>query len=268
MKRAVLYELQDFDGSFASFVHRNTSYYPDWQAHKPKIEEEREYKEYPSRPFAKLNDQGSEQSDFQDLLKDRRSVREFTGRALSKHDVAKLILSVYGVTRTIQQRRKEVPFHSVPSAGALYPLELYLIVRKVNDLDQGIYHYNARCGTLEALDCGALDLLHSSVFEQECVLHAAAIIVISAVFARTIEKYGARGYRFALMEAGIAAEHVVLQSADLGIATLMVGGFWDDMLNFLLGLDDEKESALLVVACGYSEKSKKSVAGAQNPHSE
>jgi SagB-type dehydrogenase family enzyme len=139
---------------------------------------------------------------------------------------------------------------TVPSAGGLYPLELYILVHRVDGVPPGIYHYDALGEAIETLgDVSwrkhAPDIFYTWPFVAE----APAILCFAAVFDRTQAKYGPRGYRYVLIEAGHAAQNLCLAAADEGLSTLCMGGYRDGALNRLLGLAP-REGVVYSVALG------------------
>jgi len=161
---------------------------------------------------------------------ERRSVREFARGALTLPQVAQLLWAAQGVTHRNGAR-------TAPSAGALYPLELYLVAGEVRDLAPGLYRYVASRHQLEPLAAGDLrrDLCDAAL-EQECVAEGAVVFVFAAVEPRTTRKYGPRGVRYVHIEVGHAAQNLALQATVLGLGSVTVGAFDDDAVVHLLHL--------------------------------
>lgn len=140
---------------------------------------------------------------------------------------------------------------TVPSGGALYPLELYVAAACVDDLDEGVFHFDPLRDVLEVLDRGPVGArLESATPMPELVADATAVVILTAVFWRTRFKYGLRGYRFALLEAGHAVQNILLAAAALEITALPLGGTYDERLEEMLGVDGVDESAVYAVAIG------------------
>ncbi|MBX3187841.1 MAG: SagB/ThcOx family dehydrogenase [Labilithrix sp.] len=143
-----------------------------------------------------------------------------------------------------------------PSAGALYPLEIYLVATAVEGVSAGIHHFDPVAHRLAQIgDPIAKEALAELVFArgprgEDRWAHAAGALVLTAVFARTQQKYGERGYRFAHIEAGHAAQNVLLAACALGLSALPIGGFCEDALGDALGLDPAVESPIYVVLLG------------------
>ncbi len=175
-------------------------------------------------------------------LQSRRSVRAFAPRALTLSAVTRLLWAAQGITAGDGLR-------TVPSAGALYPLELHLIVGKVDDLPAGSYRYDPhRHALLSEIAGDQRAKIADAALHQHWIAQAAAIVVVTAFDARTTRKYGPRGVRYVHMEVGHASQNLLLQAAELGLAATVVGAFDDDGLAALLDLEQgERPLAILVV---------------------
>jgi len=163
-------------------------------------------------------------------IQQRRSVRSFQNRALTKDELGQLLWAAQGITAVDGKR-------VVASAGALYPLELYAVCGNVAGLTNGVYRYNPSRHELSLVAAGhQREKLVDATRGQEWIVAAAAVICIAAVFERTTIKYGNRGRGYVYMEAGHAAESLMLQAVGLGLAATMVGAFGDDEVKRLLHL--------------------------------
>jgi SagB-type dehydrogenase family enzyme len=175
----------------------------------------------------------------------RRSVREFREEPIPLADIAQLLWAAQGVTSANGLR-------AAPSAGALYPLELYLVAGRVSGLAPGIYRYQPQSHSLlpvragdrrRELEAAALHPIRS----------APAALVFSAVFSRTTGKYGERGTRYVFMDQGHAAENVYLQAVALGLGTFVIGGFNDQMVTGVLSLPPA-EQPLAIMPVGRPQR--------------
>ncbi|MFP4392521.1 MAG: SagB/ThcOx family dehydrogenase [Desulfohalobiaceae bacterium] len=185
----------------------------------------------------------AEDSDLAGLLYERRSVRSFASGSLSLQEVSRALFSAQGQTRG--QR-----FRTVPSAGALYPLELYLVAENVQDLDSGVYKYLPERQALEQVRGGQrLQELARASLGQMWISEAQAAVVITAVFERVTGKYGSRGEQYVHVEAGCAAQSLSLQAAELGLGTTVVGAFRDNQVTKVLEARKD-EIPLLVMPLG------------------
>lgn len=187
--------------------------------------------------------EAGEEGSLSDLLYKRRSVRRFGGGELSLEEVARLLFAAQGITR---QGR----FRTVPSAGALYPLEIYVASGDVKGLEPGVYHYRPEKHELELVrnGDGRKEIARAAV-GQMWIKEAQAVFVVCAVLERTTSKYGERGRRYVHVEAGCAAQSVSLQAADLGLGTTVVGAFRDNRVASILGVQ-AKVTPLLLLPVG------------------
>jgi SagB-type dehydrogenase family enzyme len=163
--------------------------------------------------------------------------------------VATVLHAGYGVTATIDGTPQAL--RTVPSGGALYPLELYIVAHRVEGLDPALFHYDPLRHGLELLrPLGSPPWLELSPYAGP-LAESAAVVAITAVFWRSRFKYGARAYRFALMEAGHVGQNLLLAAAALGLEAVPLGGFFDREVDGLLGVDGIYEASLYLVPLGY-----------------
>lgn len=190
-----------------------------------------------------LPEHGPSDGEFARLLHERRSVRGFAPGELTLEEAARTMFAAQGVTRHGRYR-------SVPSAGALYPLEVCLVAGHVQGLEPGVYKYLPKTHALKLIRPGdqRAHLARASL-NQHWIAQAPAVVVISAVYERVTGKYGSRGEQYAHMEAGAAAQSLSLQAAALGLGTTLVGAFQDDEVRRILGVPDD-EAPLLVLPLG------------------
>lgn len=180
------------------------------------------------------------ETSLEQLLAKRRSIREYLDTALPLAEIGQLLWAAQGITSS-------QGFRTAPSAGALYPLELYVVVGRVEGLVKGVYHYEAsRHRLVKTADQGRLDALAQAALSQAWVKEAAAVIVFAADYDRTMRKYGKRGIRYVHMEVGHAAQNLFLQSGSLELATVAVGAFNDDKVAKVLQLPADLLPLLLM----------------------
>jgi SagB-type dehydrogenase family enzyme len=210
------------------------------------------FKEMVDLPEVKLPAALVVRQELSETIRARLSCRRFACAEVSLQALATLLYWSYGKLSIDHPNGIEMVVRPVPSGGGLYPLELYILVQRVNGLAPGVYHYNVLSHLLERLDEGALPpgLLSGLFMSQPCVAQSAFQLVISAVFARSLWKYRDRGYRYLLFEAGHAAQNCNLVAAALGLGSLNLGGFSDADLAALLRLEIEEEAPLYAVALG------------------
>lgn len=161
----------------------------------------------------------------------RRSVREYTGAPLTLADLGQLLWAAQGVTGANQRYR------TAPSAGALYPLSLYVVVGDVDDLATGVYRYvPSSHGLMEIGQTDQREALAEAAVGQSWVEQGAAVLVFVGIYERTTAKYGSRGRQYVHMEAGHAAQNVYLQATALDLGTVAVGAFDDAAVQRVIGL--------------------------------
>ena len=168
-------------------------------------------------------------------LLQRRSVRDYTEEALTLSEVAQLLWAAQGITTSLGQR-------TAPSAGGLYPLEVYVVIGNVKNVPPGVYKYRPEPHELVKVLAGEQrEALAKAALSQSPVRDGAIDIVFTAVYERTTVKYGDRGIRYVHMEAGHAAQNVYLQAAALDLGTVVIGAFYDDQVKRVLNLPKEEE---------------------------
>jgi SagB-type dehydrogenase family enzyme len=189
-------------------------------------------------------------SALMELINRRRSVRAYAERSLPVELVSALAAAAYGAAEIAQaEGGGEFLRRSVPSGGGLYPLEIFLFLRRVDGLADGLYHYDVRGHALELMQAGNQGQALQSVFYTfPFMYNANAVFCLAAVFPRTQKKYGPRGYRYILLEAGHSAQNICLAAAESGLGSLCMGGFVDSRLNRMLALDPAKEGVVYAVA--------------------
>src|SRR5271165_4977216 len=241
---------EDFT-SLALFYHLNSEPWLNTEAYTEPYEVQ--YKELTDRGEPLPLPQPDRESGLLSLLKARHSCRRYQARTMPLAQLATLLAGAYGTTR-VSQLAEGVNAYSraVPSAGGLFPLEVYAAIHQVEGVENGIYHYNVRGHCLEPLQVRAgLHQLGSFLLAQYFLENANVLILLSGVFQRTLKKYGARGYRYILLEAGHAAQNICLLAAEQGLGSLCAGGFVDSKLNRFLEFDGMTESVLYCVGVGY-----------------
>ena len=215
----------------------------NWEK-KPEI-----YKSYPTQKTVKLPSELREAAVFfSEVLQKRKSIREFLNKPFSKDDLAYLLWASTG----IQRREHGYNFRTAPSAGALYPIETYLAINNVEDVEAGIYHYNIKDHSLEEIRSGNFgdDLAHGALSQQMCAT-APIVFVWTGIFNRSKWKYAQRAYRYVYLDAGHVAENLALGAVSINCGSCQVGAFYDDEVNSLIGVDGAEESVVLLSVVGY-----------------
>jgi len=188
-----------------------------------------------------------EEMSVREAVARRRTVRNFSSRMLREDQLMGVFWAAQGVTDSIRELR------AVPSAGALYPLEIYAFLGDgaVAGMGMGVYRFRPRHTDVETINERDLrQELARACLSQMWMAQAPVSLVISAVYARTTGKYGKRGIRYADIEAGCAAQNVFLVAISLGLGAGIVGAFDDDKVRKLTGAA-VSEHPLLVMPVGY-----------------
>jgi SagB-type dehydrogenase family enzyme len=182
----------------------------------------------------------------EEALLERRSVRQYSDDPLSLEDVSQLLWAAQGVTADWGGR-------TAPSAGALYPLEVYLVAVRVDGLGSGVYRYLPSEHRLHVVRTGdVVQEVAESALDQSSVREAAAMLVFTAVYERTAARYGERAVRYVHMEVGHAAQNVCLQCTALGYGSVVIGSFDDNALRRTLNAPED-EAPLYVIPVGKLE---------------
>ena len=162
----------------------------------------------------------------------RRSVREYKHEHLTLSQLSQILWAAQGITQ------RSTGFRSAPSAGATYPLEVYVVVKDggVDELAAGIYHYLPSSHEIELIKSGdySEDLMKAAL-DQRWVREAAVNLVINAVYERTTRTYGDRGIRYVHMEVGHVGQNVYLQCISLNLACVVIGAFYDEEVKKIVG---------------------------------
>lgn len=162
----------------------------------------------------------------------RRSIREYVDAPLRLDELSQLLWAVQGSVDNGLRR-------TVPSAGATYPLEIYIAVKRVEGLSPGIYHYRVRTHDLELIrNENIAKALAVACWNQYFISEASVVILMAAVYERTTSRYGKRGIRYVDMECGHAGQNLYLQAEALGLGTVAVGAFDDEKVQSLLGISE------------------------------
>ena len=177
------------------------------------------------------------QTTVEEAIASRRSRREYSREPLELWELAQLLWAAQGITEPTLR------FRAAPSAGATYPLEIYVEARAggVKDLKAGIYHYDPENHNISLVKTGDFHAeIRAAALGQEWVGKSAVNLVICGVYERTTRRYGERGkIRYVHMEAGHVGENLYLQAEALGLATVAVGAFYDEQVSAILGAPED-----------------------------
>jgi len=231
---------------------------------------QQETKYYPNRPFPsppRITDRPSAYKDYPgckkiplpkpdlsqgpslaSLLSARRSVRDYLSKPIDIEQLSYLLWASDGVSG----KAYGYLFRTAPSAGALYPVETYLVINRVTDLEPGVYHYCVPDHCLHAIRLGifADDIADAALGQRMCA-EASVVFVWTAVFNRCKWKYGERAYRYVYLDAGHIAQNLALAAVSIGLGSCQIGALYDDEVNQILGVDGIEESVLYMSTVGY-----------------
>ncbi|KPJ59533.1 MAG: hypothetical protein AMJ46_10945 [Latescibacteria bacterium DG_63] len=214
-------------------------------AHKPKMPDQ--YKRYAGAELIELPEPNYKGISVEEAMKKRRSIRSYSSESLSLFQLSQLLFSAQGITGSTHGHY----LRTAPSAGALYPFEIYVIVHRVEGLKRGVYHYVVKEHALELVKEGSFrGNITNAGLKQEVLGDGGVTFVLSAIFDRTRSKYGDRGFRYVYIEAGHIAQNICLQAVSLKLGAVTVGAFLDKEVNQILGVDGFKEAAIYLLAVG------------------
>lgn len=182
----------------------------------------------------------------EEVIKARRTIRHFKAKALNLEQLSQILWAVYGVTAND-------PYKSVPSAGALYPLDIWVAVGKngVEGLAAGVYHYIPKAHRLTQVKAGEVrdDIAMASLY-QSWMAEAPVIFIITGEYERCTRKYGEKGIPYTYIEAGHAGQNIFLQAGALGLGAGIVGAFHSDVIRQVLGISRNYDP-ILIMPVGY-----------------
>lgn len=183
------------------------------------------------------------------LLLKRRSRREYSaGRYIELAALSSLLWATQGLTA----HYGDTFFRTAPSAGGLFPVETYLSVRAVEDLEQGLYHFRPLTFDLEFLQKGDFSKeLTEAALQQDLILDAQVTFIWSAIIARSRWKYRQRTYRYIYLDAGHIAQNLYLAAEAFGLGACAIGAFYDDEVNKILSLEGIEETVIYMTAVGW-----------------
>jgi SagB-type dehydrogenase family enzyme len=198
-----------------------------------------EHKEAKKLPVPQYDGETS----IEKTLLERRSVRTFRDESLTLEETSQLLWSAQGITNPRGYR-------AAPSAGALYPLETYIVVGNVMELSPGVYRYTPSEHDLRMIQKGDVrGALSKASLGQSSVRNAPLVLVLSAVYRRITSKYGERGIRYTWIEVGHVGQNVSLQAISLGLGSVMIGAFRDDEVKLVMKFG-ANEDPLYIIPIG------------------
>jgi len=217
--------------------------------------------EYPLRRRIPLPEPIIPDSPFSELVRGRRSRRNFRRQPLGSEELSSLVFCALGETGRLtaafeDDRPVEVSLRSIPSGGALHPTRIFVVLLQQGDLGPGVYHYDAPEHSLEVVkplgDAEIEALFAAFPIHPEVIdlAQASGIFFVTTKFWRTRAKYGPRGYRYCLQEAGAACQNLSLTAVGLGLAHTVLGGFYDDEVHACLQIDGVDHAVITAIAVG------------------
>jgi len=168
-------------------------------------------------------------------IKERRSIRKYRNIALSINELSQLLWAGQGITDSFNKYR------SYPSAGALFPLELYVAINKVEKIEKGLYYYDPfKHVLIKKSDKDIIPEITQAALNQQFINESAIVLIYTAIKSRSTSRYGERGLRYIYMEAGHAAQNIYLQAVSLNLGVVVIGAFIDKEISKILNLKDDE----------------------------
>jgi SagB-type dehydrogenase family enzyme len=214
----------------------------DW-ASKPD-----QYKEYPGASRIDLGCRTRmETLSLDEALLRRKSIRHYAPTPMTTDQISYLLWAATGLQRT--ERGNE--YRTAPSAGALYPVETYVVANRIEEVPAGVYHYSVRHHSLEIIKEGEFssDIAIAALGQKMC-LEAAAVFIWTAIFRRSKWKYGERAYRYIYLDAGHIGQNLALAATAIGLGSCQVGALFDEEVNSIIGVDGTEESVVYMSVAG------------------
>lgn len=215
----------------------------DW-ARKPES-----YKIYPNTikaiklPHPKFD----ENIKFWDVILNRKSSRNFKNEPITQEQLSLLLFGMTGLSQVFPN----FAFRTVPSAGGLYPIEVYPVINNIENIEQGIFHYNIHKHSLELVKNGDFrSEVAKGCLDQNIAYKSAVNFIWTAMIERSKWKYLQRCYRYIYLDAGHIGQNFYLIAEALGLGACTIGAIYDDELNKLLGIDGINETTIYVGVIG------------------
>ncbi len=215
----------------------------DW-ANKPPL-----YKKYPPKlkRFELLKPQEEGGMPLFKVIKDRRSERNFSNKAVTEITFSQILWAVQGITLANEYHQ----FRAAPSAGGLFPIETYCVINQVIGFIPGVYHYQVPYHSLVLIKAGSFGAeLARAALSQKMVRDAAFNLVWSAMIERSKWKYDQRAYRYVYLDAGHIGQNAALAAVACGLGSCQIGAFFDEEVNAIIEVDGTAETAVYMTAIG------------------
>ncbi|MBN2092220.1 SagB/ThcOx family dehydrogenase [candidate division KSB1 bacterium] len=181
------------------------------------------------------------------ILQNRRSQRGYKSQNLTLQQLSQLLWAIQGVTA----QQGQYYFRTAPSAGALYPIETYLMISRIDGLEPGVYHYAVTQHGLEQLKAGDFaSEAAQAALDQSMVRTAPVTFIWTAIFQRSKWKYRQRAYRYIYLDAGHIAQNLALAAVGMGLGSCQIAALYDDEVNRLIEVDGKEESVVYMSVVG------------------
>jgi len=242
--------------SLALDYHNNTKFFDGVQP----FDARNQYKIYPNTKVIPLKKNhhhylALDNDTFVQTLLSRKSTRRFAEKGMDISTLSKLLSLSFG----LRNDKADVGFRTYASAGGRYPIEVYIVLFETMDIEQGVYHYNIHDNSLELMRSGDYYEKIQELYSNQSGIITTdypCLILFSMVYDRTMEKYGERGYRFILLDAGHMSQNLYLVATYLGLGAVGLGAGTrsDEMFDDFLGLLSSEENVFYGVAIGYPQE--------------
>lgn len=206
------------------------------------------FKRYPQADKVELPRKWDlEESRIIPLLQNRRSLRKYSSEPVSISELSFMLWASQGITA---QAGKYL-FRTAPSGGALYPIETYLSIHRIEGIEPGLYHFDPELFMLERLtNLSVGEQVASACLNQRFISSSAVTFIWTSIFHRNLNKYRDRGLRYILLDAGHICQNLLIGAEAVGCGGCPVAAFFDDELNSILDIDTERETALYLASVG------------------
>jgi SagB-type dehydrogenase family enzyme len=221
---------------------RMEPHFLDWE-NQPSV-----YKDYPDAPVVELPAPAfRDPVDLQAVISQRRSVRAFAKKPVTIQQLSTMLWASAGITK----RTQSFAYRAAPSAGALYPIETYVVANNVEGLEPGLYHYPVKTHALELLRNGKFGKAAAeAALDQNIAAGAAVDFIWTAVFERSAWKYRQRAFRYVYLDCGHIAGQLSIAAVAMGLGSCNIAAIYDGEMNALLGVDGEEETVLYMCCVG------------------
>jgi SagB-type dehydrogenase family enzyme len=236
--------MEDFDPKIGERFQEETKYFRP--AHWPRYEESVSVPA-PAKIVRLSPSLPQSGPDFWTVLKNRRSIRDYLPVPLPLQDLANLLWATQGITGDSSSPW----YRTAPSAGALHPIDTYLVIHQVKDLDPGIYSLRLPEFSLKMEKSGdfSQQIAHAAL-DQEMARSAAVVFVWVAVIARSRQKYRQRAYRYIYLDCGHIGQNLYLAATAMGLGCCGIAAFFDEEVNSLVGVEGREKTAIYLATVG------------------